>query len=44
MRILVQPGPVHPRRIDSFAADPRHLTFSVRPGATLLERMTAPLA
>ena len=44
MRILVQPGPVHPRRIDSFAANPRHLTFPVQPGATLLEGITAPLA
>ena len=43
MRALVQPGPVHPRRIDSFAAEARRLAFVAAPGGSLLEALTAPL-
>lgn len=43
MRHLVQPGPVHPVRIESFAADARPLTFTARAGETILDAMTAPL-
>ena len=40
---MVQPGPVHPVRIDSFAADARTLTFTARAGESLLDAMTGPL-
>jgi predicted DNA-binding protein with PD1-like motif len=43
MRTLVQPGPVHPRRIDWFRDDPHALRFPLRAGATLNEALTAPL-
>lgn len=43
MRTLLHPGPVHPRRIDSFAGSARHLTFTVPAGVSLLDGLTAPL-
>jgi predicted DNA-binding protein with PD1-like motif len=43
MRTLVQPGPVHPRRIDWFRDDPHALRFPLRAGTTLAESLTAPL-
>jgi predicted DNA-binding protein with PD1-like motif len=43
MRTLVQPGPVHPRRIDSFGCNVRTLTFPLRAGVSLLEAATGPL-
>ena len=43
MRTLLQPGPVHPRRIDSFAVAARPLTFSLQEGQSLLEAATRPL-
>jgi predicted DNA-binding protein with PD1-like motif len=43
MRSLLHPGPVHPVRIDSFAGEARRLAYSVRPGVSLLEGLTAPL-
>jgi predicted DNA-binding protein with PD1-like motif len=43
MRRLQQPGPVHPRRIESFAVTARYLTFPLRCGASLLEAATGPL-
>jgi predicted DNA-binding protein with PD1-like motif len=43
MRSLVHPGPVHPRRIDSFAGEARRLVFTVAPGVTLLDGLTGPL-
>jgi predicted DNA-binding protein with PD1-like motif len=39
----MQPGPVHPRRIDGFRGNARHLTFPLRVGVSLLEAATAPL-
>ena len=44
MRTLLQPGPVHPRRIDWFRDDLHALRFPLRAGATLNEALTAPLA
>ncbi|HEY8288929.1 MAG TPA: hypothetical protein VIG49_06645 [Acetobacteraceae bacterium] len=44
MRQLVQPGPIHPSRIDSFAGEPIACTFDLRPGQTLIDALTAPLA
>ena len=44
MRTLIQPGPVHPRRIDSLGGRARSLTFSVAPGVSLLKGITTPLA
>lgn len=44
MRTLVQPGPAHPRRIDSFRGNARHLTFPLRVGLSLLEAAAGPLA
>ncbi len=44
MRTLVQPGPVHPRRIDSFGGAVQSLTFPLRTGVSLLEAATGPLA
>jgi predicted DNA-binding protein with PD1-like motif len=43
MRTLVQPGPVHPRRIDSFGGTPESLTFPLRAGLSLLDAATGPL-
>lgn len=43
MRTLVQPGPVHPRRIDSFATRLHPLRFALQPGLTLNEAVTGPL-
>src|ERR1700722_17218904 len=43
MRTLLQPGPVHPRRIESFGATAQSLTFPLRVGATLLDAATEPL-
>jgi predicted DNA-binding protein with PD1-like motif len=42
MRTLVQPGPVHPNRIDWFRDQPRPLRFRLPAGATLNEALTAP--
>lgn len=42
-RTLVQPGPIHPRRIDSFAGQARPLAFTVPAGLSLLTGLTAPL-
>jgi predicted DNA-binding protein with PD1-like motif len=44
MRTLVQPGPVHPRRIDWFRGEPRKLRFALPAGVTLNEALTGPLA
>ena len=43
MRTLLQPGPVHPRRIDSFGGVARKLTFPLRTGLPLLEAASGPL-
>lgn len=43
MRVLVQPGPVHPRRIDSLCGEPQSLTYTLEPGMTLNDALTAPL-
>lgn len=43
MRALVQPGPVHPRRIDSFSGEAAETRFTAHAGATLLDALTAPL-
>jgi predicted DNA-binding protein with PD1-like motif len=43
MRSLRHPGPVHPRRIDSFAGEARRLAFTVAPGVSLLDGLTGPL-
>jgi predicted DNA-binding protein with PD1-like motif len=43
MRSLVQPGPVHPRRIDSFGGTAQVLTFPLRAGVSLLRAATEPL-
>jgi len=43
MRTLVQPGPVHPVRIDSFSGEPVKLRYVLRPGLSLHEAMTGPL-
>jgi predicted DNA-binding protein with PD1-like motif len=43
MRSLVQPGPVHPRRIDSFAGIAETLSFPLCTGLTLLKSVTGPL-
>ncbi len=44
MRTLVQPGPIHPRRIDSFGCTAVSLTFPLRVGVSLLQAATEPLA
>jgi predicted DNA-binding protein with PD1-like motif len=44
MRTLVQPGPVHPRRIESFAGVARPRTFIATAGLSLREALAAPLA
>ena len=43
MRRLLQPGPVHPDRIDSVRAEPVPLRFQLRPGLTLNQALTAAL-
>ena len=43
MRTLVQPGPVHPRRIDSFGGTALRLTFPLRTSVSLLDAATEPL-
>ncbi|MGE4047119.1 MAG: hypothetical protein AB7F35_19810 [Acetobacteraceae bacterium] len=43
MRTLTQPGPVHPRRIDSFGVTPRALTFTLQAGLSLNDALTGPL-
>jgi predicted DNA-binding protein with PD1-like motif len=43
MRSLVQPGPVHPARFDSLQGEPLTLDFTLRPGLSLNEALTAPL-
>jgi predicted DNA-binding protein with PD1-like motif len=43
MRTLLQPGPVHPRRIESFATTEQNLTYPLRTGVSLLEAATEPL-
>src|ERR1019366_2979456 len=43
MRTLLQPGPVHPRRIDSFGDTAQSLTFPLAVGVTLLEAATETL-
>ena len=43
MRTLQQPGPVHPRRIESFGGIAHTLTFPLRTGLSLLEAATGPL-
>ncbi len=43
MRHLVQPGPVHPVRIDSFGGELVPLRFVLRAGSTLTEALTGPL-
>ena len=43
MRRLVQPGPVHPERIESFEGRSRRLEFSLQAGLTLNEALTRPL-
>ena len=44
MRVLRQPGPVHPDRIDSLGGRARRLTFRAAPGVSVLEGLTGPLA
>lgn len=43
MRTLTQPGPVQPSRYDSFAGNPQALDFTLAPGLSLNEALTAPL-
>jgi predicted DNA-binding protein with PD1-like motif len=43
MRHLVQPGPVHPDRIESIRGDLVPLRFTLRRGLTLTEALTGPL-
>jgi len=43
MRTLVQPGPVHPARFESFQGEPISLRYTLTPGLTLTEALTAPL-
>ncbi len=43
MRTLTQPGPVHASRYDSFPGEPRALDFTLAPGLSLNEALTAPL-
>jgi predicted DNA-binding protein with PD1-like motif len=43
MRALVHPGPVHPRRIDSFTGQARRLAYTAEPGVSLLHGLTGPL-
>jgi predicted DNA-binding protein with PD1-like motif len=43
MRRLVQPGPVHPERIESFEGRSQRLEFSLQPGLSLNDALTRPL-
>jgi predicted DNA-binding protein with PD1-like motif len=43
LRHLVQPGPVHPERIESIEGYSRRLEFSLQPGLSLNEALTRPL-
>ena len=43
MRRLVQPGPVHPERIESVEGHSRRLEFSLQPGLPLNDALTRPL-
>ena len=43
IRHLVQPGPVHPERIESFEGRSRRLEFSLQPGLSLNDALTRPL-
>ena len=43
MRTLVQPGPVHPVRIDSLSGERVPLRFVLRAGLSLTEALTGPL-
>jgi predicted DNA-binding protein with PD1-like motif len=43
MRSLRQPGPPHPSRIDCCRGDPMPLRYTLQPGVTLNEAITAPL-
>src|ERR1700722_1167155 len=43
MRSLLHPGPIHPNRLDVFAGEARHLTFTVPSGVSLLDGLTRPL-
>jgi predicted DNA-binding protein with PD1-like motif len=43
IRSLRQPGPIHPSRVDVFRGDVELLHFTLTPGATLNEAITAPL-
>ncbi len=43
MRRLIQPGPVHPERIETCEGRSRRLEFSLQPGLTLNEALTRPL-
>jgi predicted DNA-binding protein with PD1-like motif len=43
MRRLVQPGPPHAQRIDSYRTDLRRVRFTLRPGLTLNEAASGPL-
>lgn len=43
MRRLVQPGPVHPERIESYEGRSRRLEFSLQPGLSLNDALTRPL-
>ena len=44
IRSLRQPGPVHTQRIDSFGAEIEAFALRLRPGETLNDAITAPLA
>jgi hypothetical protein len=37
MRTLLQPGPIHPRRIESFGGNARTLTFPLRNGIATID-------
>lgn len=43
MRTLRQPGPAHPQRIDAVRGHVRELRYTLAPGVTLNEAVTAPL-
>ncbi len=42
-RRLIQPGPIHPERIESFAGRSRKLEFPLLPGLSLNDALTRPL-
>jgi predicted DNA-binding protein with PD1-like motif len=43
MRTLIQPGPTHPERIESYEGRCRRLEYSLQPGASLNNALTQPL-